>query len=75
MTLTLPVNPVDGQTLIIIQGSSGKVYIVPHGNEKIWCHGEARDKNTKFYSGTIGQFNIFVYANDDWQLQWMNYKP
>lgn len=75
ITLTLPANPVAGQTLIIIQGSNGKVYIVPHGNEKIWCHGEARDKNTKFYSGTIGQFNIFVYANDDWQLQFMNQQP
>ena len=75
ITLTLPANPVAGQTLIIIQGSNGKVYIVPHGNEKVWCHGKARDKNTKFYSGTIGQFNIFVYVRGAWQLQFMNQQP
>lgn len=72
ITLTLPANPVVGQTLIIIQGSNGKVYIVPHGDEKIWCRGQKRDKNTKFYSGAIGQFNIFVYVRGAWQLQFMN---
>lgn len=75
MTLTLPANPLEGQTLIIIQGSTSRVSIVPYGDEKIYCHGETRDKNTKFYSGTIGQFNIFVYVRGAWQLQWMNYKP
>ena len=75
MTLTLPANPLEGQTLIIIQGSDKGVYIVPYGDEKIYCHGEIRDKNTKFRSGTIGQFNIFVYVRSAWQLQWMNYKP
>ena len=72
MTLTLPVNPLEGQTLIIIQGSGKRVYIVPYGDEKIYCHGQTRDKNTKFYSGTIGQFNIFVYVRGAWQLQFMN---
>lgn len=75
ITLTLPANPIEGQTLIIIQGSDKGVYIVPYGDEKIYCHGEIRDKNTKFRSGTIGQFNIFVYVRSAWQLQWMNYKP
>lgn len=75
MTLTLPANPLEGQTLIIIQGSTSRVSIIPYGDEKIYCHGETRDKNTKFYSGTIGQFNIFVYVRGAWQLQWMNYKP
>ena len=75
MTLTLPANPLEGQTLIIIQGSDKGVYIVPYGDEKIYCHGKIRDKNTKFCSGTIGQFNIFVYVRSAWQLQWMNYKP
>lgn len=72
MTLTLPANPLEGQTLIIIQGSGKRVYIVPYGDEKIWCRGQTRDKNTKFYSGTIGQFNIFVYVRGAWQLQFMN---
>ena len=75
MTLTLPANPLEGQTLIIIQGSTSRVYIVPSGNAKIYCHGQTRDNTTKFYSGTIGQFNIFVYVRGAWQLQWMNYQP
>lgn len=75
MTLTLPANPLEGQTLIIIQGSTSRVYIVPSGNEKIYCGGYTRDRNNKFYSGAIGQFNIFVFINNNWQLQWMNYKP
>ena len=75
MTLTLPANPLEGQTLIIIQGSTSRVYIVPSGNEKIYCGGYTRDRNNKFYSGTIGQFNIFVFINNNWQLQWMNYRP
>lgn len=72
MTLTLPANPLEGQTLIIIQGSEKRIYIVPYGDEKIWCRGQTRDKNNKFYSGTIGQFNIFVYVRGAWQLQFMN---
>lgn len=75
MTLTLPANPLEGQTLIIIQGSTSRVYIVPSGNAKIYCGGYTRDRNNKFYSGAIGQFNIFVFINNNWQLQWMNYKP
>ena len=75
MTLTLPANPLEGQTLIIIQGSTSRVYIVPSGNEKIYCGGYTRDRNNKFYSGAIGQFNIFVFVNNNWQLQWMNYRP
>ena len=76
MTLTLPVNPVDGQTLIIIQGSNGRVYIIPPSNDvKIYCGGYTRDRNNKFFSGMTGQFNIFVYVSGAWQLQWMNYKP
>lgn len=72
MTLTLPANPLEGQTLIIIQGSTSRVNIIPYGYEKIYCKGETNDKNNKFYSGKIGQFNIFVYVRGAWQLQWMN---
>lgn len=75
ITLTLPSKPVEGQTLTIIQGSTSKVYIIPYGNEKIYCHGQTRDKTNKFCSGTIGQFNILVYVRGAWQLQWMNYQP
>lgn len=72
MTLTLPANPLEGQTLIIIQGNTNRAYIVPYGTEKIYSKGKTNDKNNKFYSGTIGQFNIFVYVRGAWQLQWIN---
>lgn len=74
MTLTLPADPLEGQTLIIIQGSDKRVYIVPSGDEVIYCGGQIRDKNNKFFSGIIGQFNIFVFIRGNWQLQWMNYR-
>lgn len=79
MTLTLPDNPVDGQTLIIIQGSSGKVYIVPPNGKEIHFGGSIKHSsdigNNRFYSGTRGQFNILVFINDVWQLQFMNNRP
>lgn len=74
ITLTLPTNPLEGQTLIIIQGSNKRVYIVPYGDEVIYCGGQTRDRNNKFFSGMIGQFNIFVFIRGNWQLQWMNYR-
>lgn len=73
ITLTLPTNPLEGQTLIIIQGSDKRVFIVPYGDEVIYCGGQTRDRNNKFFSGMIGQFNIFVFIRGNWQLQWMNY--
>lgn len=75
MTLTLPANPLEGQTLIIIQGSDKRVYIVPYGDEVIYCGGHIRDKSNKFFSGTIGQFNIFVFIRGNWQLQFVNNRP
>lgn len=79
MTLTLPDNPVDGQTLIIIQGSSSKVYIVPPNGKEIHFGGSIKYSsdigNNRFWSGTIGQFNILVFINDAWQLQFMNNRP
>lgn len=79
MTLTLPDSPVDGQTLIIIQGSSGKVYIVPPNGKEIHFGGSIKHSsdigNNRFWSGTRGQFNILVFINDAWQLQFMNNRP
>ena len=72
ITLTLPANPIEGQTLIIIQGSDKRVYIVPYGDEVIYCSGQTRDKSNKFFSGMIGQFNIFVFIRGNWQLQFVN---
>lgn len=79
MTLTLPDSPVDGQTLIIIQGSTGKVYIVPPNGKEIHFGGSIKHSsdigNNRFYSGTRGQFNILVFINDAWQLQFVNNRP
>lgn len=75
ITLTLPANPIEGQTLIIIQGSDKRVYIVPYGDEVIYCGGQTRDKSNKFFSGMIGQFNIFVFIRGNWQLQFVNNRP
>lgn len=79
ITLTLPVNPVEGQTLIIIQGSTGKIYIVPPDGKEIHFGGSIKHSsdigNNRFYSGTRGQFNILVFINDAWQLQFMNNRP
>lgn len=79
ITLTLPVNPVEGQTLIIIQGSTGKVYIVPPNGIEIHFGGSIKHSsdigNNRFYSGTKGQFNILVFINDVWQLQFMDNRP
>lgn len=78
ITLTLPVNPVEGQTLIIIQGSSGKVCIVPPNGKEIHFGGSIKhssDINNRFWSGTRGQFNILIFINDAWQLQFMNNRP
>lgn len=79
ITLTLPVNPVEGQALIIIQGSSGKVCIVPPNGKEIHFGGSIKHSsdigNNRFWSGTRGQFNILVFINDAWQLQFMNNRP
>lgn len=70
-TLTLPENPVEGQTLIIIQKGTGRVYLNP-GKKTIYC-GTSSANN--FCSDTTGQFTILVYANSAWQLQWINCRP
>lgn len=79
MTLTLPDSPVDGQTLIIIQGSSGKVYIAPPNGKEIHFGGSIKHSsdidNNRFWSGTRGQFNILVFINNAWQLQFVNNRP
>lgn len=73
MTLTLPPNPIEGQTLIIIQGSTAKVWIDPNG-KTIYCGGVTKTSSNKFCSNTVGQFNIFIYVNGYWQLQFINNK-
>lgn len=76
MTLTLPANPVDGQTLIIIQGNNKRVYIVPPKGDTIYFGGQTRyDTGNRFCSGAIGQFTILIFVRRAWQLQFMNNRP
>lgn len=74
ITLTLPKNPVEGQTLIIIQKGAGRVNMNP-GTKTIYWGGSTRTSTNQFYSSTTGQFTILVYANSAWQLQFMNQRP
>lgn len=73
-TLTLPENPVEGQTLIIIQKGTGRVNLNP-GSKTIYWGGSTRTSTNQFFSSTTGQFTILVYANSAWQLQFMNSHP
>ena len=74
ITLTLPENPVEGQTLIIIQKGTGRVNLNP-GSKTIYWGGSTRTSTNQFFSSTTGQFTILVYANSAWQLQFMNSHP
>lgn len=74
ITLTLPENPVEGQTLIIIQKGTGRVNVNP-GTKTIYWGGSTRTSTNQFFSSTTGQFTILVYADSAWQLQFMNSHP
>ena len=74
ITLTLPENPVEGQTLIIIQKGAGRVNLNP-GAKTIYWGGSTRTSTNQFFSSTTGQFNILVYVDRAWQLQFMNSRP
>lgn len=71
ITLTLPKNPIEGQTLIIIQKGAGRVNVNP-GTKTIYYGGSTNTSTNQFFSSTTGQFNILVYADGAWQLQFMN---
>lgn len=74
ITLTLPENPVEGQTLIIIQKGTGRVNLNP-GSKTIYWGGSTRTSTNQFFSSTTGQFTILVYTDSAWQLQFMNSHP
>lgn len=72
-TFPMPKTPVIGQILIVVQGNA-KINFDPQGNT-IYCGGKIKTTSDKFYSSTVGQFNIFIYDGYYWQLQWINQKP
>ena len=71
-TFPMPKTPVIGQILIVVQGNA-KINFDPQG-KTIYCGGKIKTTSDKFYSSTVGQFNIFIYDGYYWQLQWINQK-
>lgn len=71
-TFPMPKTPVIGQILIVVQGNA-KINFDPQG-KTIYCGGKTKTTSDKFYSSTVGQFNIFIYDGYYWQLQWINQK-
>lgn len=70
----LPRNPIEGQMLIVIQ-TNGKVVFDPvESNRYIQCCNKLyNNSSNKFFSNTKGQFNIFIWDGQAWQLQYISH--
>lgn len=66
----LPANPHDGQVVIVIQGSTGNITFY-HPGKRLVIQNTVKDSGG-FYSGSQGQFNIFVYINSMWYGTYSN---
>ena len=66
----LPANPHDGQVVIVIQGSTGKITF-HHPGKRLVIQNTVKDSGG-FYSGSQGQFNIFVYIGSMWYGTYCN---
>ena len=66
----LPANPHDGQVVIVIQGSTGKITF-HHPGKRLVIQNTVKDSGV-FYSGSQGQFNIFVYIGSMWYGTYCN---
>ena len=66
----LPANPHDGQVVIVIQGSTGKITF-HHPGKRLVIQNTVKD-GEGFYSGSQGQFNIFVYIGSMWYGTYCN---
>ena len=66
----LPANPHDGQVVIVIQGSTGKITFY-HPGKRLVIQNTVKDSGG-FYSGSQGQFNIFVYIGSMWYGTYCN---
>lgn len=66
----LPANPHDGQVVIVIQGSTGKITFY-HPGKRLVIQNTVKDSE-QFYSGSQGQFNIFVYIGSMWYGTYCN---
>lgn len=66
----LPANPHDGQVVIVIQGSTGKITF-HHPGKRLVIQNTVKDSGV-FYSGSQGQFNIFIYIGSMWYGTYCN---
>ena len=66
----LPANPHDGQVVIVIQGSTGNITFY-HPGKRLVIQNTVKDSGG-FYSGSQGQFNIFVYIGSMWYGTYCN---
>lgn len=66
----LPSNPHDGQVVIVIQGSTGKITF-HHPGKRLVIQNTVKDSGG-FYSGSQGQLNIFVYIGSMWYGTYCN---
>lgn len=69
ITVTLPSDPVEGQTVIIVQ--AGGSVSISGGSKTIWARGKTGGTSS-VTSGMTGQFNIFVYDGTRWNATMMN---
>lgn len=66
----LPDNPHEGQVVIVIQGSTGNITFY-HPGKRLVIQNTVKDSGG-FYSGSQGQFNIFVYIGSMWYGTYCN---
>lgn len=66
----LPANPHEGQVVIVIQGSTGKITF-HHPGKRLVIQNTVKDSGV-FYSGSQGQLNIFVYIGSMWYGTYCN---
>lgn len=66
----LPANPHEGQVVIVIQGSTGKITFF-HPSKRLVIQNTVKDSGG-FYSGKQGQLNIFVYIGTMWYGTYSN---
>ena len=66
----LPANPHEGQVVIVIQGSTGKITFY-HPSKSLIIQNTVKSSGG-FYSGKQGQLNIFVYIGTMWYGTYSN---
>ena len=69
ITVTLPSDPAEGQTVIIVQ--AGGSVAISGGSKTIWARGKTGGTSS-VTSGMTGQFSIFVYDGTQWNATMTN---